>query len=170
MKKLLTSYRREALVGLLGVFVFWALHSTFVGGARAEIETVRRDLELRDRLRARVRKCLIDARSVATVVKGIQGAPLPASTLAATLERFHRDLRLGMDRARLVPRGSKPLEGGFQEESVEVVINGMSLDELIRYLQGIEGLGASVRLRTLRIQKSADTAVLNLVVASLRVS
>ncbi|MBI4858744.1 MAG: hypothetical protein HY815_00490 [Candidatus Riflebacteria bacterium] len=163
--------RRELLAVALVVAFIWGYKALVLGEMRDEIEKINSPNELPAKkavlaVAARVEK---DAQEIAFRLDTIRRSPLMGQNLATTLEQFHKRAGLSRERARLVPRGVQMLEGNLQEESVEVLIGGMALEEIIKYLQEMETLGHAVRVRRLQIQKTQDTANVIMVVAALKV-
>lgn len=161
--------QREILVILLLMLVVW-LRQLMVGEMNDEIQRLASPggLPAKRALLAKVRQAERDAKDVGARLDAIRRQPLPGLNLAATLERFHRDRGIPPSRSRLTPRPMQPLESGLQEESVDVMVSSMTLDEVIEYLTALEQLGPSLRLRTLRMQKTVDTLSLTMVVGAIR--
>ena len=165
----LKARQREILVVVLLAMVVW-LRQLMVGEMNEEIKSLASPTGLPAKriALAKLRQAEADAKDVAARMDAIRRQPLPGVNLAATMERFHNDRRLPATRARLTPRPPGILEGGLTEESVEAVVSSMTLDEVIEYLGALEMLGPGLRVRTLRMQKTADTLSLTLVIAALR--
>lgn len=165
----LRARQREVLV-VLGLLVVILARQMMVGEMEAEIGRLAspQGLPARQALATKVEQALRDAQDVKVRQDAIRQSPLPGANLASTLERFHSDRKLPPARARLTPRSALPLDGGMQEESVEVMITGMVLDEVIEYMQALEILGPSIRVRGLRLQKQGDTLTMTTTVAALK--
>lgn len=161
--------QREILVVVLLACVVW-VRQLMVGEMNEEIQRLASPsgLPAKRLLLAKVRQAEQDAREVAKRLEDIRRQPLPGVNLASTLERFHRDRQIQPARSRLNPRPAQPLEMGLNEESVEVTVTSMTLEEVIEYLSALEQLGPALRIRVLRMQKTQDTLGLTMVVAALR--
>ena len=164
-------YQRELMALGLAIVVVWFFRTVVLGEMKDEIRElsapagVPAKRELMNKVLAAER----DAKTIASQLDAIRRYPLPGVNLASTLERFGQEHSFRPPRARLIPRNSQELDGSIQEEMVDVAVNEVSLQEIIQYLSGMETLGPSVRLRSVKIQKTGDTATLMLTVAALKV-
>ena len=165
----LRSRQREILVLVLLALVLW-VRQLIVGEMTEEIKNLAstNGLPAKRQMLAKVKQAEADARDVGTRLDAIRKQPLPGLNLAGTLERFHRDRSIQPSRSRISPRPAQGLEAGLTEESVEVTVSAMTLEEVVEYLAAMEQLGPSLRVRTLKMQKTADTLTLSMVVAALR--
>lgn len=163
-----TRQREVMAVVLLGL-VIW-LRQMMVGEMTAEIERLGSPsgLPARRQLLGKVEQAALDAAEVKKRQDAIRQFPLPGANLASTLERLHGQRGLPSSRSRLTPRSAQSLDGGMQEESVELMITEMVLEETIEYMQALETLGPAIRIRAMRLQKSADTLTLTMTVAALK--
>jgi hypothetical protein len=165
----LRARQREVLAVVLLIVVI-LVRQMMVGEMEAEIARLvsPQGLPARIALATKVEQALRDAQDVKTRQDAIRESPLRKANLASTLEELHQMKKLPVARARLTPRISQSLDGGMQEESVEVMITGMVLVEVIEYMQDLEKLGPSIRVRGLRLQKQSDTLTMTMTVAALR--
>ena len=164
----LRARQREILVVVVLALVIW-VRQLLVGEMSEEINRLASPggLPAKRQMLAKVRQAERDAQDVSARLDAIRRQPLPGLNLASTLERFHQTRGI-QSRSRLSPRASQVLEGGVTEESVDVTVNTMTLEEVVEYLSQLEQLGPSLRLRMMRLQKTTDTLTLTLVVAALR--
>lgn len=160
----------EVMVGVLILLVLWAYRSLVVGEMQDEIRKISapEGLPAKRKIVKKLRRMEQDARTVDSRLNEIRLSPMSGQSLATILERFHRERGLPRDRARIAPRGVQTLEGNLQEEQADVLTQGMSLSDVIQYLTGMETLSPVVRIRSLKIQKTSDTATLMLTVGSVR--
>lgn len=161
-------HRKELIAAGVAIVVLWILRSLLLGNLRSEIEQLEAALPARRALLTRVQASERDARTVDAKLESLRKYPLPALSLAAALEKFDRERGPELPRARLAPRGVQPLGANLQEESVEVMLPGLTLSEMVQYISGVETLSPTIRLRSVKILKTGETATLTLVVASLR--
>lgn len=163
----LKARQREAIVLALILAVVW-LRQLMVGEMNEEIGKLASGLPAKRTVLAKVKQAEADAQDVAKRLDEIRRQPLPGVNLASTLERFHQQRNLPAGRARLTPKPQSQLEGQIVEESVEVTVTAMTLDEVVEYLSALEALGPAIRVRVLRMTKTQDTLTLNLTVSALR--
>lgn len=163
----LKARQRELLVLALILAVIW-VRQLMVGEMNDEIAKLAMGLPAKRTLLAKVKQAEVDAKDVAHRLDEIRRQPLPGVNLASTLERFHTQRNLPAGRARLTPKPQSQLEGQITEESVDVMVTSMTLDEVVEYLSALEALGPSLRVRVLRMTKTQDTLSLNLTVSALR--
>ena len=165
----LRARQREIAVVVVLVLVIW-VRQLMVGEMYEEINKLAsaQGLPAKRQTLAKVKQAEKDAQDVSTRMDAIRRQPLPGVNLAATMERFHSQRQIPPSRSRLAPRAAQAVEGGLTEESLDVTVNAMTLEEVVEYLASLEQLGPSIRLRTMKMQKTNDTLTLSLVVAALR--
>jgi hypothetical protein len=161
--------QREILVVVLLACVLW-LRQMMVGEMTDEIAKLASPtgVPAKRNMLAKVRQAEKDAVDFASRMDAIRRQPIQGLSLPAMLERFHQGRGIQPVRMRLVPRPSVRQENNLMEESVDVSVSQMALDEVTDYLAQLEQQGPSLRVRSLKMNKVGDTANLSLVVSALR--
>lgn len=152
------SPREQRLVGifagLLGVVVVWSLVvSPFLGGRermRREITDLRGELAELDALARQIK------RSEADLPKGGGPARTPADfSLLAFVEKAAGASLRPESVASMTPT-RRPLEGGRQENTVELKLSSATLGEIVALLQAVEGERSPVYVKQFFVKKRYD--------------
>jgi type II secretory pathway component PulM len=117
-------------------------------GATRRVETAEEELRAVQTLRSRYDE--IDAR-MASVEQRIQSGP--RGEIFTTLESLARASAVTVD--SMEPRTS-PASEDYQETKVQVILRGVTLAQMVNYLQRIESAPQLLSIKSLRIRTRSD--------------
>jgi type II secretory pathway component PulM len=150
------SDRERLLVGavagaLVLVLLWFALLGPVIGSrSRARSRTARAEQALSSFSRLRADYDEVNGRLSAVEARIRQG---PAGNIFTTLETLARQSAVNVD--SMEPQAAAPA-AGYRETKVQVVLKGVTLAQIVSYLQGIESAPQLLSIKSLRLRTRAD--------------
>ena len=151
----LSPRERLLLGGVAGLFALLVVYAALVrpvlalrGRAAARVETAEQDIAAMTRLRAEYDE--VNGRLAAVEQRIAQG---PSGNIFTTLESLAKQSAIAVD--SMEPQA--PQAGTrYRETKVQVVLKGVTLAQMVSYLQGIESAPQLLSIKSLRVHTRAD--------------
>jgi len=153
----LTSRERYAAAGAAALVALVAFHQLAVRPAIERIETLERVMPEKTRAMERLRALSAEHRSLQKQLDDVGRAAgqSDAAGMLSQIEQIASDCRLAGNVASMKPGTTRPA-GSFTESSLEIRLEGISIKQLVDFLQRVQA-AESPAVRSLQVRQSPKT-------------